>query len=376
MFNNIILHFCLFVGLFSIPLESCSTFLLEKNGQFLVAKSYDWISEKGLVITNKRNIAKTAITTNHPMQWISKYGSIVFTQAGREFPMSGMNETGLVIELMWLANTTYPAPDSRPTIEEVQWIQYQLDTASSIEEVLASDRVLRIDSEARSLLHFMVVDKTGNCAVIEFIDGQLVVHKRNEMLAPVLTNSPYEKSVAFLKEFQGFGGARTPQEGFTSLERFVRLASLIKQFGSSNSDLNVLAAFNVLSSVANFEESFDELATFGNMAKLVRSRWNIVYDVAKKQIHFLTKNHSQIRTIQMGAFNFEGNTDVQVLTMQTDQTGSVNAYFIPYTYEINRQLIDHFFSETPFLRDIPEEIREQIARYPESCHYVEELILK
>ena len=104
--------------MFSPKIEACSTFLLEKDHRFLLAKSYDWIFEDGIVIVNKRHIAKQAMTisSDHPMQWISKYGSITFTQAGRELPMGGMNEIGLAIELMWLGDTTYPSPDSRPTV--------------------------------------------------------------------------------------------------------------------------------------------------------------------------------------------------------------------------------------------------------------------
>ncbi len=52
--------------------------------------------------------------------------------------MGGMNETGLAIELMWLDDTAYPMPDSRSTVYDLQWIQYQLDTAKNIEEVVAT----------------------------------------------------------------------------------------------------------------------------------------------------------------------------------------------------------------------------------------------
>ena len=40
-----------------------------------------------------------------------KYGAIFFNQFGREFPMGGMNEAGLVVELMWLDETVFPSPD-------------------------------------------------------------------------------------------------------------------------------------------------------------------------------------------------------------------------------------------------------------------------
>nr|MBA2728473.1 linear amide C-N hydrolase [Parachlamydiaceae bacterium] len=199
MLNKIILFFFVFNNFFASNAESCSTFLLEKSDQILLAKSYDWIIEDGLIMVNKRHIAKVAMTKDSPMpmQWISKYGSIIFTQAGRELPMGGMNETGLAIELMWLDDTAYPMPDSRSTVYDLQWIQYQLDTAENIEEVVASNQILRIDNDSKSLVHFIIVDNTGNRAIIEFINGEMVVHSRNELLLPVLTNNSYQESLEY-----------------------------------------------------------------------------------------------------------------------------------------------------------------------------------
>lgn len=370
MINRTILFFCSIICIFSFKIEACSTFLLEKESQFLLAKSYDWIVEDGLVIVNKRHIAKQAMTSDHPMQWISRYGSIIFTQAGRELPMGGMNETGLAIELMWLDDTTYPLPDSRSTVYELQWIQYQLDTACSVKEVLASDNVLRIDRNSKSLIHFIIVDNTGNSAIIEFIDGKMIVHAQSEMQAPVLTNNTYQKSLDFLKEHQGFGGEKTPREGFASPDRFVRISTLLQDFSLSTEGASVASAFRMLSSVANFGEVNEEEVSFENMGLLMRAKWNIVYDISNKEIHFLTGNHQKVRTIQLNAFDFDGDTDVQVLDIQAQFVGDVSHNFIPYSYELNRNLIDRYYNQVPFLRELSDEIRELTARYPETTYYV------
>ena len=74
-----------------------------------------------------------------PASWVSRYGSVTFNQYGREFPNGGMNEAGLVVELMWLDDTTYPATDGRPALDCLEWIQYQLDTAATL-----SDHRLRL----------------------------------------------------------------------------------------------------------------------------------------------------------------------------------------------------------------------------------------
>ncbi len=38
-----------------------------------------------------------------------------------------MNEVGLVIEVMLLSSSIYPAPDARPAVTEGQWLQRALD---------------------------------------------------------------------------------------------------------------------------------------------------------------------------------------------------------------------------------------------------------
>ena len=78
------------------------------------------------------------------ISWVSKYGSITFNQYGKEFPTGGMNEKGLVVELMWLDETRYPEPDQRGVLNVLQWIQYQLDNSQTIDEVIASDKKIRI----------------------------------------------------------------------------------------------------------------------------------------------------------------------------------------------------------------------------------------
>ena len=113
----------------------------------------------------------------NPARWNSKYGSITFNQYGREAPSGGMNEAGLVIELMWLDDTQYPQPDSRAEVDVLEWIQYNLDTAASVAEVIKSSEAIRIASPVK--LHYLTSDREGNSATIEFLDGNCGSHRRN-----------------------------------------------------------------------------------------------------------------------------------------------------------------------------------------------------
>jgi len=331
--------------------HSCSSFVFNNNSQLLFGKNYDWMIEDGMLVINKRNMAKTAITISgtQPISWVSRHGSITFNQCGREMPSGGMNEMGLVIELMWLDDAEYPTADSRPTLTELQWIQYQLDTASNVQEVIASDSEVRIAPDSMSHIHFLVCDSSGDCAAIEFLNGRMVTHRREEMPVTVLTNHPYTASVEFLRQHLGFGGENAIPGGPDSLDRFVRIAAHKNDDLATTHNSAIEHAFNLLKDVV-----------------ADNTKWSIVYDISARQIHFHTASNSSLRSVCMEMFSFECDTPVKVLDINAKIEGDITSHFITYDYSINRDLIDRVFDQTEFLRQLPEEVRDELARYPES----------
>ena len=224
---------------------ACTTFLINKNGQLVFGRNYDWITDAGMVCTNLRGLTKTSLKTEtgETTSWVSQYGSITFNQYGKEFPTGGMNEKGLVVELMWLDETRYPSADNRPAIGVLQWIQFQLDNCSTIEEVIATDKKLRISQTGTTPLHYLVADAKGNVATVEFLKGRMVVHKGKDLSVPVLTNNSYDESVNAYKN--------STANGNNSLERFETACNMIKQFTADKTDVPVTDyAFNILAEVA------------------------------------------------------------------------------------------------------------------------------
>ncbi|MCW3110901.1 MAG: linear amide hydrolase, partial [Segetibacter sp.] len=87
-------------------------------------KNYDWMTGTGSVNTNLRGLAKSSLPLEggNILKWTSKYGSTTFNQYGKEFPNGGMNEKGVVVELMWLTESKYPTQDNRSALSVLQWI--------------------------------------------------------------------------------------------------------------------------------------------------------------------------------------------------------------------------------------------------------------
>ena len=161
-----ILTITLFILLNSFLTLSCTTFVLKNDSSLVFGRNLDWVSDNGVIVVNKRNMTKTSLvfSPEKATHWTSKFGSVTFNQFGQEFPFGGINEKGLVVEIMVVAGQ-YPKFDKRTAINELQWVQFQLDNSRTIEEVIASDKNIRI-SVIDQNLHFLICDSFGNIAVI------------------------------------------------------------------------------------------------------------------------------------------------------------------------------------------------------------------
>ena len=330
---------------------ACTTFLLtgETEEDLVFGRNYDWEVGAGLLMVNKAGVAKSALTFGGDeitVEWVSQYGSITFNQFGREFPMGGINEAGLVIEVMWMSETAYPEPDDRPAIIELQWVQYQLDSRATVEEVLASDEEIRISQNSFAPLHFLVADATGDCATVEFIEGELVAHRNAELPNPVLTNSTYDASLISKSE------RKEAPEGSGSLERFCRAATMVESYSPcpccGNYEDITEYAFSILDSVSAGE----------------RTQWSIVYNIPERRIDYLTYANPELRSVELASFDFSCETPVFVLDVDTGD-GAVEDMFSLYSYEANRELIGEVYGGIDFLRGIPEQALDAIAAYPE-----------
>jgi len=70
---------------------------------FLLGQNYDFYYGHGLIVVSPRGLSKFSLSDKEEgrLHWVSKYGNVTFTQFGRELPMSGMNENGLAIAMMF-----------------------------------------------------------------------------------------------------------------------------------------------------------------------------------------------------------------------------------------------------------------------------------
>lgn len=332
---------------FAVSAFACTTFCLKSKGEMLFGRNYDWQIGDGLIFVNKRGVQKvsTVAADSNPVKWTSRYGSVTFNQYGRENPMGGMNEAGLVIELMWLDETEYPKPDARPGIDVLEWIQRNLDTAESVSEVLKNAENMRIKSQVK--IHYLINDKDGNSATVEFLNGRMIAHAGDKLPYSALANDTYDKSVNYLKTAQ-------PEQVKTSssFDRFTRAAESAKEFAAKPK---------------SEQEAVDyAFAVLNDVAQKGYTQWSIVYDQKRGKIYFRTKDNSSIKNIDAKAFDYSCATQVKMFDINSADSGDVTGKFTDYTRTANRDLLGRSFAKTDFLKDVPAIIIDGLAMYPEN----------
>ena len=318
----------------------CTTLCLVRDGEVLYGRNYDFEIGQGYVMTNRRGVLKTS--TGGLLHWMPRYGSVTFNQWGREFPMDGMNEAGLVVALMWLDETVYPV-DQRPSLTVLEWIQYQLDNFGTVAEVLARIEETRI--RGGTPLHYLISDATGDVATIEYLQGRLVVHRGSTLPAAVLTNDTYERSMSNLRQYSGFGGNRSMPQSISSLDRFTRAAMLMR------------------SSAATADGVFDILS---RVAQPGWTRWSVVYDARRREINWVSQGSANRKTLRLADLSFDCTAEAKMLDIHSSSSGDVAHLLQSYSADLNRQLVASSYAQTSFTRDQPAEYAERDAAHAES----------
>lgn len=333
----------------ALSAEACTAFGLRRGNAVIVGKSYDWHSAAGFLIVNKRGVGKQAVVMQPGVKaarWVSRYGSLTFNQYGRELPLGGINERGLVMEVLWLSSARYGADTSRPALNELQLIQYLLDTTATTAEAVRAAQQVRV-ARGYARVHYLVCDREGACATLEHLDGKLVVHRGKTLPVALVTNSTYAESRSALRGYRGFGGSRPAPSGTASLSRFARAAAGLRAIGARAAGAKLVdAGFAVLESVHTPDFS----------------RWQIVYQPRLGRLSFRQAGKTARIEATTKGLDFRCKSPVRVLDLTGALTGKAGQW-MPYSRALNAKLLRHNLRRTRVR--LPAPVVEQLIAYPE-----------
>ena len=284
----------------------------------VTGRTMDWKEDpESNLYVFPRGMQKRGGITENTIKWTSKYGSVI--TAGYDIgTCDGMNEKGLCANLLFLTESSYFRPDdNRPVMGIAIWTQYVLDNFATVDEAVAelSKDIFRIDAPdlpngAKSTLHLSISDATGNSAILEYLNGDLVIHKGRN--CQVMTNSPtYDKQMTLTDYWKQIGGLVMLPGTNRASDRFVRASFYINVVPKTSGFHEAVAGvFSVMRNV-----SVPLGISTPDQPNIASTRWRTVADQKDKVYYFESTMSPNVFWVDLKSLDFKPGAPVKKLTL-------------------------------------------------------------
>ncbi|MBD2394361.1 linear amide C-N hydrolase [Cyanobacterium aponinum AL20118] len=337
-------------ALFGLSVLACTRVVYSgSDNTVITGRSMDWKEDiRSNLWVFPRGRDRNGLAGENSIEWKSKYGSVVVT--GYDIGTAdGMNEKGLVANLLYLAESDYGDTQGKPTLSMSLWAQYVLDNyatvAQAVEELKNEPfRVITstLPNGSQAQLHLAISDSSGDSAIFEYIDGKLVIHHSKEY--KVVTNSPiFEKQLALNQYWQSIGGLNFLPGTNRAADRFARayflLNSIPKQTVSNyisavpEQKYQNQALASVLSVVRSVSVPLG--ITTPDQPNIASTVWRVVADQKNMTYYFDSATSPNVFWIDFSQLDFSPTASVKKLSL-TDGTFYAG------------DATDNLVSETPF----------------------------
>jgi penicillin V acylase-like amidase (Ntn superfamily) len=317
--------------------EACSRAVyFGEAGQTVTGRTMDWFVSD--MDTNMwlypRGLERNSNTAT-PLVWKAKYGSVV-TTIYEGASADGMNEAGLVANMLYLAEAVYTPEtegDTRPTLPISAWAQYVLDnfatTAEAVEALQKEEfRIVPIKAPTGEpgTVHLSISDASGDSAIFEFIGGKLVIHHGKEY--QIMTNSPtYDQQLALAAYWKNIGGSVMLPGTNRAADRFARMSYYVNEATQTADPRRAVATvFSVMRNV-----SVPIGIKVPGQPNIADTLWLTVSDQKNKVYYYQDTNSPSIIWVNLNKLDFgEGSGPLKLqLDGNPDLAGDQTANFKP-----------------------------------------------
>lgn len=215
--------------------EACTRAVyLGSDDVVITGRSMDWAEDMRTDLwAFPAGMSRQGAAGANTPEWVSKYGSVI-AAAYDLATADGMNEKGLVANMLYLAESEYAKPDGRPALSMSLWAQYVLDNFATVAEAvdaLKAEHFVVVTAELpngkAAQIHLSLSDPTGDSAIFEYLGGKLVIHHGRQY--QVMTNSPsFDQQLALNAYWDGIGGTVFMPGTNRAADRFARASFFIK----------------------------------------------------------------------------------------------------------------------------------------------------
>lgn len=317
--------------------HACSRVVYETGNQtYITGRTMDWAdaSAKTALWVFPRGMKRDGGVGYNPIKWTSKYGSIVtsFYDAGTA---DGMNEKGLVANLLYLNEADFGnvTKSDKESLSVGAWAQYFLDNFASVREAVASMENPKFKIIAPPLpngkeagLHLSLSDETGDSAIFEYINGQLVIHHSSAYT--VMTNSPtFDQQLALNTYWDRIGGNSFLPGTISAADRFVRVSYNLKVSPKyKDPDLAIASVFSQIRAISVPLGMTDPVRP-----NIAMTLWRTVSDQKAKVYYFESVVFPAVSWIDLNKVDLSENASPKVITIERGKSiaGEVSELFKP-----------------------------------------------
>jgi penicillin V acylase-like amidase (Ntn superfamily) len=313
---------------------------LGSDNTVITGRSLDWNEDMySNLYAFPRGLPREGAAGPASVRWTSKYGSLIVS-AYEMGTADGMNEEGLVGNGLYLAESEYGTPKpGEQTISVMVWLQYVLDNYRNVAEAVTGLRdrpfqvvTLTLPNGRGAQVHASLSDPTGDSAIFEYIDGQLVVHHGRQY--QVMTNSPtYDRQLAIKDYWKEIGGMNFLPGTISAADRYARASFLInaipKQLdtdtisavpGQTFGNQAVAYVLSVMRAVG-----VPLGLTVHDKPNLSSTLWRTVHDHKNKVLFFDSATTPNAFWVPLADLNFSEGAPVMKLTVEGGRVYAGNA---------------------------------------------------
>ncbi len=277
------------------------------------------------------------------IEWTSKFGSVIVSgyEAGST---DGMNEKGLVANLLYLAESDYGAPAaSGPFLSISAWAQYAHDNYATVAEAVEALRAEpfailapTLPNGSAAALHLSISDASGDSAIFEYVGGKLVIHHGRQY--NVMTNSPvFDQQLALNAYWKGIGGLIFLPGTNRAADRFARASFLLDAI-PKKADPNYIAgvpgqafAFQAVASVMGVQRAVSVPLgiTTPDQPNISSTIWRTVADQTNMVYYFDSATRPDTFWVSLDKLDMKPGAPVRKLTIQHGEvfSGEVSGEF-------------------------------------------------
>jgi penicillin V acylase-like amidase (Ntn superfamily) len=302
------------------------------EGQTTTGRTMDWQED---MQTNlwifPRGMARDGGLGTASLKWTSKHGSVVASvyEGGTA---DGMNEKGLVANLLYLVESEYSdLADTRPAVVVTAWAQYVLDNFATVEEAVAELEkekfrmvTVKAPNGAVGTVHLAISDQSGDSAIFEYLKGKLVVH--HDRKYQVMTNSPpFDQQIALNEYWRQIGGTVMLPGTNRAADRFARASFYVNACQQSGIAREAVAAvFSVMRNV-----SVPRGISTPSQPNISSTIWRSVSDQKNLVYYFENTASPSLVWVKLPAIDFKEGTGTRKLDLvgNLDLSGDQTANF-------------------------------------------------